>query len=111
MRTGFSAVMRLAQERPDLIPAVKLSLKWADAAEPYGGEFAGAWVVQELGRWLPGLRTLRAAGIIEKSGDSTRGGNRSYYRMPDRDGVRQALMDLERLGGGKDVPGGDAIDG
>ncbi len=98
MNSGYQAVMRLAQERPDLLPAVRSSLRRADAAVPYGGEFAGSWVLQDLGSWLPGLRTLRAAGILEKAGESTRGGNRAYYRMPDRDGVRRALDELESLG-------------
>jgi hypothetical protein len=91
---GYKAVMRLAQERPELLSAVAVSLARADAAQPYGGEFAGAWVLRDLGSWLPGLRTLRAAGILEKSGPSTRSGNRAYYRMPDREGVRRALTEL-----------------
>ncbi len=96
---GYRAVMRLAQERPELLAAVRASLARADAAQPYGGDFAGAWVLRELGSWLPGLRTLRAAGILEKSGPSTRSGNRAYYRMPDREGVRQALAELGQFRG------------
>lgn len=89
--------MRLAQERPDLIDAVLASLIRAEAAAPYGGEFAGAWVIRDLGNWLPGLRTLRSFGVIDKSGPSTRGGNRAYYKMDDSDGVRRALIDLGHL--------------
>ena len=40
--------------------------------------------------WRPGLRLLAAHGLIEKVGESTRG-PRAYYRMPDPDGVEQAL--------------------
>ncbi len=95
-QSGYRAVMRLAQERPELLAAVRASLARADAAQPYGGEFAGAWVLRDLGSWLPGLRTLRAAGILEKSGPSTRSGNRAYYRMRDREGVRRALAELRQ---------------
>ena len=100
---GYQAVMRLARERPDLVDAVLASLKQAEAAGPFGGEFAGSWVLRELGSWLPGLRTLRAFGVIEKSGPSTRGGNRSYYTMPDAYGVRRALSDLGHLHGGEAI--------
>lgn len=89
--------MRLAQERPQLLPVVRASLVRAEAAQKFGGEFAGAWVVRDLGSWLPGLRSLRAFGVLEKSGESTRGGNRAYYRMPDLEGVREALRELGQL--------------
>jgi hypothetical protein len=29
---------------------------------------------------------LFAYGVLEKAGESTRGGSRAYYRMPDREG-------------------------
>lgn len=94
--------MRLASERPDWIPVVRAACEAARMAESYDGEFAGAWVLGELTKktgnseWRPGLRTLVAYGLLEKSGPSTRGGRRSYYRMPDRHGVEQALQELER---------------
>jgi len=44
--------------------------------------------------WKPGLRLLVAYGLLEKSGESTRGGRRAYYRMPDRTGVEEALAAL-----------------
>ena len=88
--------MRLATERPDWLPAVQASLEQARLAESYSGDFAGAWVLESLRRdgqmdWLPNLRILVSYGILEKSGESTRGGQRAYYRMPDQDGVAMAL--------------------
>jgi hypothetical protein len=92
--------MHLAGEKPGWIPALRAACEAARKAERYGGEFAGAWVVDELEQltgeraWLPGLRTLAVYGLIEKAGPSTRGGRRAYYRMPDRPGVEQALRQL-----------------
>ena len=97
--------MRLASERPDWVPVLQAAVKSARKSEPYGGEFAGHWVVLQLeqetgsGAWVPGLRLLASYGLIEKSGESTRGGRRAYYRMPDRAGVEQALEQLDHLGG------------
>lgn len=100
------AVMHLASERPDWIPALRAACESAHRAEPYGGEFAGAWVLSDLERmtgdrtWLPGLRTLATYGLLEKAGQSTRGGRRAYYRMPDRQGVELGLQELQRLTAG-----------
>ena len=85
--------MRLVQERPEWLAAVEASYRRAVKLQPFGGEFAGAWVVQDLGSWLPNLRPLARAGILEKT-DTSRGGRRAYYRMPDTEGVRRALSDL-----------------
>ncbi|MHB8556326.1 MAG: hypothetical protein ACYDCB_11860 [Candidatus Dormibacteria bacterium] len=64
-----------------------------------GAPFAGRWVLNELHRsgtdgWRPGLRILQRFGVLEKVGASTRGGDRAYYRMPDPEGVDQALRRL-----------------
>lgn len=87
------AVERLANERPDWIPALDAALAVVDRID--GEEFAGAWVFDELerrgGRRIPNLRVLAGYGLIEKSGPSTRGGRRAYYRFVDRTGVEQAL--------------------
>jgi hypothetical protein len=74
--------------------------------EPHGGEFAGAWVVDELARrglprWIPNLRILVSHGLLEKSGPSTRGGRRAYYRMPNREEVVKALEAWRASGGAK----------
>jgi hypothetical protein len=90
------AVRRLALEHPTWLPVLEAAIAVAARVEVGGGEFAGAWVVDELGRrgaprWIPNLRILASYGLIEKSGSSTRGGRRAYYRMPDRAGVEKAL--------------------
>jgi hypothetical protein len=91
-----SAVRRLAYEHPGWLPVLEAAVTVAANVEAHGGEFAGAWVVDELRRrgaprWIPNLRILVSYGLIEKSGPSTRGGRRAYYRMPDRAGVEGAL--------------------
>jgi len=90
------AVGRLAREHPDWLPVLEAAVAVAANAEAHGGEFAGAWVVDELGRrgaprWIPNLRILVSYGLIEKSGPSTRGGRRAYYRIPARAEVEKAL--------------------
>jgi len=98
--TTRQRVMRLLAEHPEELPLVRAACEQARKFEPLGGEFAGSWVLQEMARqtgepaWRPGVRRLAAYGIIEKSGESTRGGRRAYYRMPDREGVRLALDEL-----------------
>lgn len=94
-------VMRLASERPDWIPVLRAAASRARKSEPYGGEFAGHWVIRDLQEqsgvklWLPGLRLLVTYRLIEKSGDSTRGGRRAYYRMPNRVAIESALRKLQ----------------
>jgi hypothetical protein len=69
----------------------------ASRSEAFGAEFAGSWVLKELesraGRrqWIPNLRLLVTYGIIEKSGESTRGGRRAYYRFVNRVAIQEAL--------------------
>src|SRR2546423_8591910 len=94
------AVRRLAREHPDWLPVLEAALTVAAEAEAHGGEFPGAAVVAELGRrgtprWIPNLRILVSHGLLEKSGPSTRGGRRAYYRIPDREGGERALRSLD----------------
>jgi len=92
--------MRLAYERPDWLPVLRAACIQAAKSAPYGGQFAGRWVLQELERqlgtraWRPGRRLLVAYGLLEKVGESTRGGRRAYYRMPDPVGVESALDEI-----------------
>jgi hypothetical protein len=94
-------VMRLAAERPDWVPVLRAAVEVARRSEQFGGEFPGRGVLQALehqtGRpeWRPGLRLLAAYGLLEKSGESTRGGRRAYWRMPDRAGIEGALRELD----------------
>jgi hypothetical protein len=104
-------VMRVASEHPTWIPVLAAACKRARAAEPYGGEFAGAWVFDEIARQgaepgIPNLRPLASFGLIEKSGESTRGGNRAYYRMPDREAIERALETLKAINSGPAGPKG-----
>jgi hypothetical protein len=92
------AVGRLAREHPEWLPVLEAAVAVARNVEAHGGEFAGAWVVDELARrgsrrWIPNLRILVSYGLLEKSGPSTRSGRRAYYRMPDRAGVEKALAE------------------
>jgi hypothetical protein len=89
-----NAVRRLAREHPEWLPVLDAAA--AVAAEADDGEFAGAWVVDELSRRglrgsTPNLRILVSYGLLEKSGPSRRGGRGPYFRMPNRVEVEQAL--------------------
>jgi hypothetical protein len=95
------AVRRLASEHPEWVPVLEAALAVASRSEPYGGEFAGSWVLKELesraGRrqWIPNLRLLLTFGILEKSGETTRGGRRAYYRFVNRVAVEEAVEELK----------------
>ncbi len=107
MMPGYNGVKRLAIEHPDWLPIVAACL---NCARKYK-EFAGKWVRQELqgtgwaglqfgnafgnvkAVWFPGLRLLVSYGIL-KHEDTTRGGRRAYYTMPDPEGVEKALREL-----------------
>jgi len=97
---AFRAVAALARERPQWVPVLQAVLTVAERAEPYGGEFAGAWVLDELGNrsgsqtWLPNLRVLVTYGFVEKAGESVRGGRRAYYRCPGAKAIGRALTQL-----------------
>ena len=102
-------VLRLVNEYPEETLLLRAACEQARRCEP--GDFAGSWVLRELGRlsgrtgpvvtgdpsWRPGLRRLSAFGLIEKTG-TARGGRRAYYRMPDREEVERALAAIEARG-------------
>jgi hypothetical protein len=46
---------------------------------------------------LPNLRVLVSYGLIEKAGESSRGGRRAYYRFAAKEKVKEALA---RIGPG-----------
>ena len=98
MSTAASTrVRRLLHEHPEERPLLQAACDQARKCEP--GDFAGSWVLQEMAQqtgkpaWRPGLRRLSAFGLIEKT-DTSRGGRRAYYRMPDRPAVEQVLAEL-----------------
>ena len=96
----WQRVAELARERPDWLPVLHAACDEAEADEQYGGRFAGRWVLQRLktgpgqDAWKPGLRLLAGYGLLVKDGESTRGGRRAYYRMPDWRAIRAALARL-----------------
>ena len=92
MSTGYTAVMKLAQDKPEWIRVVLACYETAKESD----EFAGTWAVRRLGDWNPSLRPLSLRGILVKT-DTSRGGKRAYYRMPERDGVEKALSELSVL--------------
>ena len=96
---AWDRVSELARERPEWLPILKAACEQAKESEPYGGRFAGRWVLEKYGSWAPGLRVLVGYGLLEKSGESTRQGRRAYYRMPDWRDVEEAVSRLERLKG------------
>lgn len=93
------AVAALSKERPEWLSVLEAALVVAERCEPYGGEFAGAWVLEELKQqkghpvWLPNLRVLMSYGFLEKAGESTRGGRRAYYRFTDRKTIGSVLAE------------------
>lgn len=103
LSSGREAVKRLAAEQPEWVPAVRAALTLAESGRDV---FPGASIVGELRRqqaartWYPNFRPLATYGVVEKAGRSTRGGSRAYYRIPDLEGVRQGLRDLEATEGG-----------
>ena len=95
------AVAALGAERPDWIPVLEAAIAVSDRVEKFGGEFAGAWVLDELERragrrtWLPNLRVLQSYGLVEKVGESVRGGRGAYYRIPAKRLVAEVLSRLK----------------
>lgn len=72
-----------------------------EASKRFHGEFAGAWVWQDMKekigdetRPFPNLKPLVSYGILQKTG-SSRGGRRAYYVMLDIAEVERALTELE----------------
>ncbi len=97
---ALRAVAALTQERPEWLPILEAALAVAERSEPYGGEFTGAWVLDELEQraghptWFPNLRVLITYGFLEKAGESTRGGRRAYYRCTGTQLIRRVLARL-----------------
>lgn len=90
------AVRRLCVEHPEWLSVLEVAVELANTTASLGGEFAGSQVVEKLAqvassRRIPNLRILVSYGLLEKSGPTTRGGRRAYYRMPDPAGVVKAI--------------------
>ncbi len=99
------AVATLATDHPEWVPVLEAALAVSDRLDAYGGEFAGAWVLEEMEQraghpvWVPNLRLLAAHGLLEKAGASTRGGRRAYYRLTAKSAIREALSKVPRRAG------------
>ncbi len=95
-QNGYEAVIELLRDHPEWHPVVIASLEEAQAIK--GSRIAGAWILQrakERGvQWVPNFRKLVSYGILQKDGESTRGGRRAYYSMPDIKGVERALKEF-----------------
>jgi hypothetical protein len=97
------AVRRLAAEHPEWVVVLEAAVAVATRSEPLEAEFAGSSVLKELesraGRrqWIPNLRLLVTYGILEKYGESTRGGRRAYYRFVNRGAIQAALEQIRGL--------------
>jgi len=95
---SYAGVKRLSEERPDWVPIIK---ECFECAQKYK-EFAGSWVLNNLEEktkkriWKPGLRTLVAYGILERT-KTSRGGRRAYYILPDIEGTKKALQELNLI--------------
>ncbi len=92
-----STILEYAKNSDYWLQIVKAAL---GLSKKYNGGFAGSWVlnkVKESGiKWFPGLRKLSSCGILERT-DTSRGGRRAYYIMPDPGGVEEALRELGYL--------------
>jgi len=97
----FSKVVELAREHEDWISVLEAACAEAEESERFGGRFAGRWVLQRVAQergqpvWKPGLKLLVGYGLLEKSGESTRGGRRAYYKMTNWREVKEALRLLK----------------
>jgi hypothetical protein len=91
---GYEAVIRLAQEQPELLPLVVAAYELGAQGS---GEFAGKWVLERAPAVAHNLRPLSSREIIAGSGEPTRGGRRRYYRLVDSAGVERALRQLGLL--------------
>lgn len=93
---SYEGTVALLHEHPGWRNIVIASVEAAKAVTT--GRFAGKWVLdrakQHGVQWMPNLRKLTAYGILEKEGESTQGGRRAYYTMPDVQGVERALRDV-----------------
>ena len=93
---GYEAAIHLLRDNPDWYPVVLSALEEAKSIP--SGRFAGKWVLDKAKRhgvsWIPSLRKLVAYGVLTKEGESTQGGRRAYYSMPDAEGVEKALKEI-----------------
>lgn len=92
----YEATVALLREFPQWRGIVSAAVE--EAKTTSSGRFAGKWVLDKANKhgitWVPNLRKLVSYGILTKVGESTRGGARAYYSMPDVESVERALQDV-----------------
>ena len=108
---GYQATIELLIEDPEWKPIVESALEMAKTTS---GGFAGAWILDRAKKrgipWVPNFKKLTAYGILEKDGESSRGGNRAYYKMHDVPGVEKALREFGDTKIGSLYPGHKVTD-
>ena len=96
---GYESAIELIRDYPEWRPVVAAALEEAQHAR--SNHFAGAWILERAKKygiqWIPNFRKLVAYGILQKDGESSRGGRRAYYTMPDIKGVEKALREIETV--------------
>jgi hypothetical protein len=91
--SSYDAVKLLVKERPECFDVVQACYEISGEIP----EFAGAWVFWRHRHLRPqSLRPLSCLGILKKT-DTSRRGNRAYYRMVDRESVGLALRDFGNI--------------
>jgi repressor LexA len=94
---GYEAVVQLLRDHPEWFPVVAAALEEAQTIK--SNRFAGAWILERAKKhgvqWIPNFRKLVSYGILQKDGESSRGGRRAYYSMPDIEGVEKALKEFD----------------
>ncbi len=94
---GYEAVVQLLRDYPEWFPVVSAALEEAQTIK--SNRFAGAWMLARAKKrgvqWIPNFRKLVSYGVLQKDGDSSRGGKRAYYSMPDIEGVEKALKEYD----------------
>jgi hypothetical protein len=90
----YRAVMAI--ERTDQLTAIVACVELADelgAEQPLAGE----WILKRVrvripDFWIPNFKAFVMKGLLTRVSRS-RGGNRAYYEMNDRDGTKLALAE------------------
>lgn len=94
-KNGYNSTIELLKDYPEWRPVVKAALEETKSLKT--SRVAGAWILNRAKRngvhWIPNFRKLVSYGILQKEGESTQGGRRSYYSMPDIQGVEKALKE------------------
>jgi hypothetical protein len=94
------ATKKFLQEFPSWAPIIVACVQIADEI----GDFPSSAATNraQLRGYI--LVPLRLAGILEGTGDSIRRGHNAIYRMPDREGVKRALIEMG-IDPGQRLPG------